>query len=113
MRMLFGADRIPAELRRIVEFLNEQMDPAEVLALELSQFRGEGLERSPHSAGCASKELGLSRQVVARRSCHRDQHHRPGTYGSVVLDKNPSAFSSILNWFHAGGYEPRRHGALT
>src|ERR1700751_4902005 len=40
--MLFVADRIPAELRRIVEFLNEQMDPAEVLALELRQFQGEG-----------------------------------------------------------------------
>jgi hypothetical protein len=43
VRMLFVADRIPVELRRIVEFLNEQMDPAEVLALELRQFRGEGL----------------------------------------------------------------------
>jgi hypothetical protein len=42
--MLFVADRIPAELRRIVEFLNEQMDPAEVLALELRQFQGEGLK---------------------------------------------------------------------
>jgi len=28
--MLFVADLIPNELRRIVEFLNEQMDPAEV-----------------------------------------------------------------------------------
>ena len=44
IRMLFVADRIPAELRRIVEFLNEQMDPAEVLALELRQFQGEGLK---------------------------------------------------------------------
>ena len=43
IRMLFVADRIPTELRRIVEFLNEQMDPAEVLALELRQFQGEGL----------------------------------------------------------------------
>jgi hypothetical protein len=43
IRMLFVADRIPAELRRIVEFLNEQTDPAEVLALELCQFQGEGL----------------------------------------------------------------------
>jgi hypothetical protein len=40
IRMLFVADRIPAELRRIVEFLNEQMNPAEVLALELRQFQG-------------------------------------------------------------------------
>lgn len=43
IRMLFVADRIPAELRRIVEFLNEQMDPAEVLALELRHFQGEGV----------------------------------------------------------------------
>lgn len=44
IRMLFVADRIPAELRRIVEFLNEQMKSAEVLALELRQFQGEGLK---------------------------------------------------------------------
>jgi hypothetical protein len=44
VRMLFVADQIPPELRRIVEFLNQQMDPAEVLALELRQFEGEGLK---------------------------------------------------------------------
>jgi hypothetical protein len=42
IRMVFVADRIPSELRRIVEFLNEQMDPAEVLAIEVRQFVGEG-----------------------------------------------------------------------
>lgn len=36
--MLFVADVIPPELRRIVEFLNQQMDPAEVLALEIKQY---------------------------------------------------------------------------
>jgi hypothetical protein len=40
--MIFVADEIPYELRRIVEFLNEQMDPAEVLAIEVRQFVGEG-----------------------------------------------------------------------
>ena len=30
--MIFIADKIPPELRRVVEFLNLQMDPAEVLA---------------------------------------------------------------------------------
>lgn len=43
IRMLFVADLIPPELRRIIEFLNRQMDPAEVLALELRQFEGEGM----------------------------------------------------------------------
>lgn len=44
IRMVFVADEIPAELRRIVEFLNEQMDPAEVLALEIKQYIGKGLK---------------------------------------------------------------------
>lgn len=43
VRMVFVADRVPPELRRIVEFLNLQMDPAEVLALEVEQFVGSGL----------------------------------------------------------------------
>ncbi len=43
IRMVFVADEIPPELRRIVEFLNEQMDPAEVLAVEIRQFVGQDL----------------------------------------------------------------------
>ena len=44
IRMVFVADIIPKELRRIVEFLNEQMRPAEVLAIEVEQFAtAEGL----------------------------------------------------------------------
>jgi hypothetical protein len=38
IRMVFVADIIPAELRRVVEFLNRQMDPAEVLAVEIKQY---------------------------------------------------------------------------
>lgn len=43
IRLLFVADVIPKELRRIVEFLNETMIPTEVLAIELKQFVGEGI----------------------------------------------------------------------
>ena len=42
VRMLFVANEIPPELRRVVEFLNEQMDPAEVLAVEIKQYSGKG-----------------------------------------------------------------------
>jgi len=38
IRMVFVADDIPREVRRVVEFLNEQMSPAEVLAIEVKQF---------------------------------------------------------------------------
>lgn len=43
IRMVFVADMIPPELRRIVEFLNGQMYPAEVLAIEIKQFAGLGV----------------------------------------------------------------------
>ncbi|MBK8047115.1 MAG: hypothetical protein IPK16_08330 [Anaerolineales bacterium] len=42
IRMLFVAEEIPVQLRRIVEFLNVQMSQAEVLAIEVKQFVGEG-----------------------------------------------------------------------
>jgi len=44
VRMLFVADEIPAELKRVVEFLNEQMDSAEVLAVEIKQYVGKGMQ---------------------------------------------------------------------
>jgi hypothetical protein len=44
VRLLFVADEIPPELRRIIEFLNTQMDPAEVLGVEIRQYTGQGLK---------------------------------------------------------------------
>ncbi|MDE3041338.1 MAG: hypothetical protein KGJ82_12315 [Nitrospirota bacterium] len=44
VRLLFVADQIPSELRRVVELLNRQMDPAEVLAIEVRQYVGQGLK---------------------------------------------------------------------
>jgi len=44
VRLVFLADEIPRELRRVVEFLNGQMDPAEVIAIEVKQYVGEGVK---------------------------------------------------------------------
>lgn len=44
IRLVFVADVIPPELRRIVEFLNEQMEPAEVIAIEIRQYVGQGIK---------------------------------------------------------------------
>ncbi|GJE44398.1 hypothetical protein [Methylobacterium soli] len=43
IRMVFVADVIYPELKRIVEFLNAQMSPAEVIALEIKHYTGQGL----------------------------------------------------------------------
>jgi hypothetical protein len=42
--LLFVADEIPKELKRIVEFLNEKMEDVEVLAVEVRQYKGESIQ---------------------------------------------------------------------
>ena len=44
IRLVFVADFIPTKLRTMVEFLNIQMDPAEVFCVEVKQYVGEGLK---------------------------------------------------------------------
>ncbi|MBF0124057.1 MAG: hypothetical protein HQL60_01820 [Magnetococcales bacterium] len=44
IRLVFLADQIPAELQRVVEFLNEQMARVDVIAVELKQFVGQGIQ---------------------------------------------------------------------
>jgi hypothetical protein len=44
IRLIFVADEIPYELKRIIEFLNKQMNPAEVLGIAIKQFVGQGMK---------------------------------------------------------------------
>jgi hypothetical protein len=46
VRLIFVADKIPNELKRLVEFLNEEMTKVEVLAMNIRQFKIEGDARS-------------------------------------------------------------------
>lgn len=43
VRLLFVADELPDELRRIIEFLNQQMAPADVLGIEIRNYEGGDL----------------------------------------------------------------------
>ena len=42
VRLVFVADEVPDELQRIVEFLNTQMSPAQVFAVEVKQYASPG-----------------------------------------------------------------------
>jgi hypothetical protein len=44
VRLVFVADTIPVELRRIVEYLNEQMSPTDVIGIEIKQYVGQGVQ---------------------------------------------------------------------
>lgn len=61
LRLVFVADAIPRELRRIIEFLNVQMDPAEVFGIELPQFLGGDLRT------IVPRLIGNTEQALARK----------------------------------------------
>ena len=56
LRLLFVADEIPFELKTLVEFLNDNMNDIEVLALEIKQYVGGDLKTLvPRVIGQSSK----------------------------------------------------------
>ena len=74
MRLVLVADRIPPEVQRIVEFLNESMTLTEVLALELKYYAGNGFATHvPRVMGrTARMELQRKQAVGSRRTWSRE-----------------------------------------
>jgi hypothetical protein len=70
VRLVFVADRIPSELRRIIEFLNDQMDPAEVMGVEVSQFVGEGQQ------ALVPRVVGVTAEAERRKTVPASRGHR-------------------------------------
>lgn len=62
IRLVFVADEIPTELENIVSFLNKQMDPCEVLAVEMKQYVGNEVKT------IAPRVLGQTPESRARKS---------------------------------------------
>jgi hypothetical protein len=97
IRMLFVADMIPPELRRIVEFLNVQMNPAEVLALELRQYEGEGL-RTLVPTIYGKTEQAQTRKAPTGPNCQWDE---VGVFSDMGQRAGPEAVQvgkSIATW---------------
>ncbi|MGL5062095.1 MAG: hypothetical protein ACRC62_19145 [Microcoleus sp.] len=69
IRLVFVANEISSEMRRVVEFLNEQMDPVEVLALEIKQYISEdGLKTLvPRSIGQTAEALQKKSSATRER----------------------------------------------
>jgi hypothetical protein len=61
LRLVFVADRIPPELRSIVEFLNEQLNLTEVIAVEVKQY----VERDGEQTNIVPRIIGETE--MARR----------------------------------------------
>ena len=72
VRLVLVADEIPREVRRVLEFLNEQMSPAEALAVEVKQYVSEGDERT-----LVPRRIGETRRGADRRASSRGRWTLP------------------------------------
>jgi len=98
IRLLFVADVIPAELRTIVEFLNEQMDPAEVLAIEIRQFVGEGLRTLVPTVIGQTSEAQQRKGVVSGVSRQWDETSFFTELATRVTPAEVDIAKQLLQW---------------
>jgi len=97
IRMVFVADEIPIELQSVVEFLNEQMNPAEVLAIEIKQYIGQKQKTLvPRVIGQTSKVLlkksaSKEKREWNERSFLKELENRNGAEEAKVA-------TQIMNW---------------
>ena len=103
LRLVFVADAIPEHLRRIVEFLNGQMQQTEVLAIEVRQYadeQGEVQTLVPRVLGqTEAAQQAKGRRPSARwdrESIVRDLHERHGPQFVAVTE-------AIFEWADARG----------
>ena len=106
IRMVFVADRIPQELRRIVEFLNEQMRPAEVLAIEVAQFMADGTRLlAPKLIGATERAASAKAVTPAKPPIDED-----GWLETLREQKGEEAARNagkLLSWFKERGFITR------
>jgi len=81
VRMAFVSDEIPRELRRVVEFLNGQMNPAEVIAIEVKQYLSADGTKT-----LVPRVIGQTAEVEARKGRRRSAERRQWDAQSVFAD---------------------------
>jgi hypothetical protein len=99
IRLIFAADEIPSELRRVVEFLNEQMNPAEVLAIEIRQYVGTGGRTLVPNVIRLLKRATTA--GVSRRSVQWDRESFITTLQERQGSDAVSTANAILEWMPA------------
>jgi hypothetical protein len=96
LRLIFVADRIPAELQSIVEFLNEQMDHTEVLAIEIKQFASEQGVRC-----LAPRVIGQTAKAKEAKGTRTRTVVKEEDFFSQLRERSPEAANvarRILDW---------------
>lgn len=92
VRLLFIADEIPPKLQRIVEFLNVQMNPAEVLAVEIKQFVGQG------RTGLVPRVIGQTAEAQQKKSAGIRSTMNEDEFLEALSPEEAIVATKILDW---------------
>ena len=96
IRIVFVADAIPPELRRIVEFLDSQMSPARVSAVEVKQYAGGG------ETALVPRVVGQTARADARKGVSKGRTWDEDAFFTTLAAKRPpeevAAARRIFEW---------------
>ncbi len=108
VRMVFVSDTIPHELARVVEFLNGQMNPAEVIAIEIKQYLSADGTRT-----LVPRVIGQTAEVEARKGRRTPDEGRQWDEQSLFADliekrgeDETRVARDIYEWMLARGWTP-------
>lgn len=108
VRMVFVSDAIPRELRRVVEFLNGQMNPAEVIAIEVKQYLSSDGART-----LVPRVIGQTAEVEARKGQRTTAGRRRWDEQSLFAeiadkrgDDETRVARELYEWATARGWRP-------
>jgi hypothetical protein len=129
VRILFVADRIPSELKRIVEFLNEGFSDVEVFAIEVTQYEGEdakafvprlygqteearGAKKTSRYEGAINNEEEFHEDIETKKGqgeispelaeAYRDLYEFAQELGEVQINRTQNASFKLLVDEHQG-----------
>jgi len=97
IRLLFVADRIPPRLRRIIEFLNAQMDRAEILGVEVRQYVGPTAQKV-----LVSRVVGQTAQAEQRKTAPTERFTEETFRSAVEQRHGPEAADVVTQVFEWG-----------
>lgn len=93
VRILFVADHIPSELKRVVEFLNEGFSDVEVFAVEVTQYKGEGVKAFvPRLYGQTEEARGTKKTSRYEGAIRNEQEF----FEDIEMKKDQGEISSEL-----------------
>jgi hypothetical protein len=107
VRLVFVADRIPSELRRIIEFLNDQMDPAEVVGVEVPQFVGGDQQ------ALVPRVVGMTAEAERRKAVSRKkgrQWDEESFMSELAVQRTPDEVRRVrrlIDWAAERGLEAK------